>query len=127
MRTTQLVTQRWIFEDLALREEPLEVEGGLGAGVVCDPAGVVVTHAHVIARASSLFVHLRGVEQQGEGRRAVPFAVDLASDLAILRIVPQSGGQPETFPYLPLGRSNDLMLGESVIAVGNPFKLGLSV
>ena len=127
IRTTQLVTQRWVdYEDLALREEPLEVEGSLGSGVVFHPAGFVITNAHVISRASNLYVHLSG-EERGDGRRAVPFAVDLANDLAILRIVPVDGGRGQPFAYLPLGRSNDLMLGESVIAVGNPFKLGLSV
>jgi serine protease Do len=126
IRTTQLVTQRWFDDDLALREEPLEVEGSLGSGVVFHPAGFVITNAHVISRASNLYVHLSG-EERGDGRRAVPFAVDLANDLAILRIVPQDGARGQRFAYLPLGRSNDLMLGESVIAVGNPFKLGLSV
>ena len=53
-------------------------------------------------------------------------AVDLDNDLAILRMV-GAGGKPETFPFLPLGRSDDLLLGETVIAIGNPFRLGITV
>jgi serine protease Do len=125
VRTTQVVTQRLIDWDLVIREEPMEVEGSLGSGVVFHPAGFVITNAHVILRGSNFFVHPPG-QEQAQGWRALPLAVDLTNDLAILRILPQEG-RPVTFPYLPLGRSNDLLLGETAIAVGNPFKLGLSV
>ncbi len=129
IRTTQRVARSLFdWDDLVLREEPAEVEGGLGSGVIFHPAGFVITNAHVIAHASSLFVELSGAQGESISRRAAPFAVDLTNDLAILRIAPQEGAAPgETFPHLSLGRSDDLMLGESVIAVGNPFKLGLSV
>ena len=125
VRTTQVVTQRLIDWDLVIREEPTEVEGSLGSGVIFHPAGFVITNAHVILRGSNFFVHPPG-QEQAQGWRALPLAVDLTNDLAILRILPQEG-RPAAFPHLPLGRSNDLMLGETAIAVGNPFKLGLSV
>jgi serine protease Do len=128
VRTTKLVGQRFTdLMGLVLREEIAEVEGSLGSGVVFHPAGFVITNAHVISRAQNLYVHRAG-EENGPGLRAVEFAVDFANDLAILRILPPDGGAaPPTYPYLPLGRSHDLMLGETVLAVGNPFKLGLSV
>lgn len=129
VRTTQRVARSLFdWDDLVLREEPAEVEGGLGSGVIFHPAGFVITNAHVIAHASSLFVEQVSTAGGSVGRRALPFAVDLTNDLAILRIVPLEGAtSPETFPFLSLGRSDDLLLGETVIAVGNPFKLGLSV
>lgn len=128
VRTTQIVAQRFIdLKDLVLREEQTEAEGSLGSGVVFHPAGFVITNAHVISRAKNLYVHRPG-EESGPGLRALEFAVDFANDLAILRILPpEDGSPPRTYPYLPLGRSHDLMLGETVLAVGNPFKLGLSV
>jgi serine protease Do len=128
LRTTRLVQQRfWDPEELVLRNEVAEREGGLGSGVIFHPAGFVITNAHVIAQANNLYVHRAG-EERSEGRRAVEFAVDPTNDLAILRILPLEGSrEPETFPFLALGRSGDLMLGETVMAVGNPFKLGLSV
>lgn len=128
IRTTQQVARPWFDMDgVVLREERDEVEGSLGSGVLFHPAGFVITNAHVIARASSLFVELNS-PQGSVSRRAAPFAVDMTNDLAILRILPREGAeQAEIFPYLELGTSSDLMLGETVIAVGNPFKLGLSV
>lgn len=125
VRTTQVVTRQLVDWDLVIREEPTEVEGSLGSGVIFHPAGFVITNAHVILRGSNFFVHPPG-QEKAQGWSALPLAVDLTNDLAILRILPQEG-RPDTFPWLPLGRSNDLMLGEQVIAVGNPFKLGLSV
>ena len=124
VRTTRLVQQRfWDPEELVLRE--VERDAGLGSGVLFHPAGFVITNAHVIAQASSLYVQRAGEKEE---RRATEFAVDPTNDLAILRILPLEGArEPETFPFLPLGRSDDLMLGETVMTVGNPFKLGLSV
>ncbi len=128
VRTTKIVTQRLLdMEGLVFREEPTEIEGSLGSGVIFHPAGFVITNAHVILRGTNFFVHRAG-EENGPGWRATPLAVDLANDLAILRILPDAeGNRLEAFPFLALGRSDDLMLGEAVIAVGNPFKLGISV
>lgn len=130
IRTTQRVTRsQFAFEDddLVLRPQTVEVEGSLGSGVIFHPAGFLITNAHVIAPASSLMVEI-STPSGNESRKAAPFAVDLTNDLAILRILPREGAAvPETFPYLRLGTSSDLMLGETVIAVGNPFRLGVSV
>jgi serine protease Do len=128
IRTNEIVQvpryYEWFFDDG--RTVPQEREGALGTGAIFHPAGYVITNAHVISRASKIFVQLLrpgGVEQEREARLV---AVDLENDLAILRLVGADGGA-ETYPFLPLGRSDDLMLGESVIAIGNPFRLGITV
>ena len=128
IRTNEIVQvpryYEWFFDDG--RTVPQEREGSLGTGAIFHPAGYVITNAHVISRASKIFVQLMrpgGVEQEREARLV---AVDLDNDLAILRLV-ADGGKAETYPFLPLGRSDDLMLGETVIAIGNPFRLGITV
>ncbi len=128
IRTNEIVQvpryYEWFFDDG--RTVPQERQGALGSGAIFHPAGYVITNAHVISRASKIFVQLMrpgGVEQEREARLV---AVDLDNDLAILRLVGDDG-KAETYPYLPLGRSDDLMLGETVIAIGNPFRLGITV
>jgi serine protease Do len=105
---------------------PQEREGALGSGAIFHSAGFVVTNAHVISRAARIFVRVTltdGAEQEREARLV---SVDLDNDLAILRIVTPEGS-PGVYPFLPLGRSDDLMIGETVIAIGNPFRLGTTV
>jgi serine protease Do len=126
IRTTALMNPRF-YGDL-----PMELTTGLGSGVMFHPRGYVITNAHVISRASSLYVQREGHAPDGTRRivelRAVPFAVDLSSDLAILRVVPEEvGGGRGPFPALRPGRSDDLMIGETVIAVGNAVGVGMSV
>ena len=45
-------------------------------------------------------------------------AIDIEHDLAILRLLPDPKKQRSKYPFIPLGRSNDLMVGETVIAMG---------
>lgn len=93
----------------------------IGSGVVIDAKGLILTNAHVINRASKIFVALpdkhREVEAQLVGR-------DERLDLALIR-VPLAEG--ESSAYLDLGTSDGLMLGETVIAIGNPLGLGSSI
>ena len=127
IRTNQVVPRRWYgFMD----REPSEREGGLGSGVIFHPDGFVITNAHVIAQASRIFVTIPGNKRAGASsveRVGVPLAVDLQNDLAILRLLPPDRGAAPAYPYLRLARSDDLMLGETVIAMGHPFRLGLTV
>jgi serine protease Do len=126
IHTTEVVYQSFygfVFDDL-----PPVNQQGLGSGTIFHPGGFVLTNAHVIARASTILVDVtlpgRGTVQR-EGRI---LAVDVPNDLAIVRLVtPAAEGAHATYPFLPVGRSNDLMLGETVIAVGDPFGLGFTV
>lgn len=94
---------------------------GLGSGVVIDPAGHVLTNQHVIARADAIRVTL------ADGREfdAELVGADANNDLAVLRLKPVEGDAP--IPWTPPGASEDLMPGEPVIAIGNPFGFSNSV
>jgi serine protease Do len=94
------------------------VQNSLGSGVVVDPAGYVLTNEHVIVGASRIKVRLaEGTELLAEVK-----GVDPRSDLAVLKVE-----SPKPLPAAPLGRSDDLLIGETVIAIGNPFGLSSTV
>jgi len=85
----------------------------LGSGVIIDGIkGFILTNAHVIEGAGVITVSLLD-ERQFE---ASVVGADPDSDLAVLQIK-----SPDRLPAVPMGRSNDLMIGETVIAIGNPF------
>jgi serine protease Do len=132
IHTTHIVYPRyrrtWFDVDLP---EPYEQQG-LGSGTIFHPDGYVITNAHVIARASKILVDITHVDEHTRAEETIKregriVAVDTSNDLAILRLVTPEGEDPMVYPHLTPGRSNDLMLGESVIAVGNPFGLGFTV
>jgi len=83
----------------------------LGSGFVIHPEGYVVTNAHVVLRAVSQKV-IFADKSEYEAER---IAVDEEHDLAVLKIK-----APRQFPAIQLGRSDDLMIGETAIAIGNP-------
>lgn len=86
----------------------------LGTGFVIDSKGHVLTNAHVIEKASQIVVKL--VDDREFAAELV--GADSDRDLAVLKV-----DAPVPLPVLPLGRSDDLMIGETVIAIGNPFGL----
>jgi Do/DeqQ family serine protease len=89
----------------------------LGSGLIVDAKGVVVTNAHVIEGASRILVNtLDGRELEAE-----VLGSDRDADLAVLKV------KANGLPAVPLGKSADLLMGETVIAVGNPFGLGHTV
>ena len=85
---------------------------GMGTGVVIDPRGYVVTNYHVVDDVQTLRVRLH----DGTTLTARVVARDPAEDLAILKIDPAKPLQTVT-----LGTASDLLLGETVIAIGNAF------
>jgi len=93
----------------------------LGSGVLIDAEGLILTNAHVINRASKIYVALQGADKEIEAKLV---GKDERLDLALVRI-PQKGRR--AYPFLPLGTSDDLMIGETVIAIGNPLGLGSSI
>jgi serine protease Do len=95
------------------------VQNSLGSGVIIDSTHkYVLTNHHVIVRASKISVTLSN-QQEFEARVV---GTDPESDLAVLKI--ETGIE---LPAIPMGRSDDLMIGETVIAIGNPFGLSHSV
>jgi serine protease Do len=85
---------------------------GMGSGIIIDERGYIITNAHVVDRVTSLRVRL----SDGTQYDASTTAVDRVTDLALIKI---DVGKP--LPTIPLGTSSDLMLGETVVAVGNAF------
>ncbi len=85
----------------------------LGSGVIVDSArGLVLTNSHVIPDKSGIIVRL----QDGREFEAEPAGSDADFDIAVLRLK-----KAENLPAVRLADSDDLMPGESVIAIGNPF------
>ena len=84
-----------------------------GSGVVISPDGYVLTNTHVVENASKITVTLSG----GEEYDAEVIGVDKTSDLALLLL------NGNNFPYAEMGNSDALIIGEWVIALGNPFEL----
>jgi serine protease Do len=88
----------------------------LGSGIVINPMGYIVTNAHVVRQAEEISVTF--ADDTRHEARVISSDPDM--DLAVLKIDPPSGAE---IHYLPLGRSDDLMVGETVIAIGNPLGL----
>lgn len=100
-----------LFPEFAV---PREYETqSLGSGVVISPDGLIVTNEHVIAGAAEISVRfLSGKQEQAE-----VVGSDADSDLALLRV------SAKGLPYLPVAGQDDLLIGETVIAIGNPLGL----
>ncbi|MGB8656255.1 MAG: trypsin-like peptidase domain-containing protein [Candidatus Zixiibacteriota bacterium] len=84
---------------------------GIGSGFIINPEGYILTNAHVVAGADQLKVTLTtGDEYEGK-----VVGMDEASDLAVVKI------EAKNLPSVVLGNSDDLIIGEWAIAIGNPF------
>jgi serine protease Do len=88
-----------------------QVAAGIGSGFIVREDGVIVTNAHVIAGANRVSVAMR----DGTTYPATVVGEDELNDLAVLRI------DAKGLPVAPLGTSRGLLIGEWVIAIGNPY------
>ena len=88
------------------------VKNSLGSGVIISPRGYIVTNAHVVQQADQIIVTLADESQ----KKAELVCADPAADLAVIKI-----DSDKPLVAIPVGTSADLMIGETVIAVGNPF------
>jgi serine protease DegS len=118
--TARLVTERIDpspFGELfgnVLPQYRQRIERSLGSGVIVDASGHIVTNYHVIANAGAIRIQL------ADGRIATPqvVGVDPDTDLAVLKI------DLSNLPVITFGRSDQLRVGDIVLAIGDP--LGLS-
>jgi len=92
-------------------------EPSLGSGVILSAEGYILTNNHVIADASEIAVALN----DGRTIPAKLFGADPESDLAVLKI------DLKNLPVITLGRSDNLEVGDVVLAIGNPFGVGQTV
>lgn len=86
---------------------------GLGSGYIISPDGYIVTNDHVAGNATEITITLT----DGSHYQAKLIGTDAVSDISLLKI------DGNNFPYVELGNSDDIIIGEWVIALGNPFGL----
>src|SRR5436190_2137406 len=101
-------------EELFAPGRPPGASTSLGSGVIVDPRGFVITNQHVITGAARIRVQLA----DGRELPAQVVGADARFDLAVLKVATE-----RPLPAVPVGTARDLMTGETVIAMGNPFGL----
>ena len=106
-------TFRFFFGD---KNAP-QAQVGFGSGVIVSPEGVLLTNNHVVEGAQDITVHL----SDGREARAQVVGTDPETDLAVLRIT------LDKLPAITLGRIEALQVGDTVLAIGNPFNVGQTV
>jgi Do/DeqQ family serine protease len=99
--------------------QPPQQQRSLGSGVIVDRSGLVVTNYHVIDGADEVKVSLAD-KREFEAEIVLK---DQRTDMAVLRIKDRN----EQFQALELGNSDDLQVGDLVLAIGNPFGVGQTV
>jgi len=97
-------TPRWFQEKVS----------SIGSGFIYDPEGYIITNAHVVENAVDITVTLA----DGSQHEANLIGIDEKTDLALIKIK-----DPGNYPAAQLGNSDQIIMGEWVIAVGNPFGL----
>jgi serine protease Do len=114
----QTVQPRSLYERFFLPPGTERRVQGLGSGFIIHEDGLVLTNEHVVRGAIETVVTL------GDGRdfAAELVGTDEVNDLALLRFATDG----DELPVAPLGESNDLLIGEWVVAIGNPFGYLLS-
>lgn len=98
---------------------PQRLQRSLGSGVIVDPSGLVVTNHHVIAGADEIRVALADKREF----EAEVILSDARTDLAVLRLK----ADKTQFANIALGNSDDLAVGDLVLAIGDPFGVGQTV
>jgi serine protease Do len=105
-----------MVQDQLFRIFPVE---GVGSGVIIDQNGYILTNNHVIDDAKRLKVTLT----DGRMLNGKVIGKDEITDLAVVKAEGVSTDESDVLPYAHLGNSDDLKIGQVVIAIGNPFGL----
>jgi serine protease Do len=109
---------RSVFDQFFLGLDPRPAKS-LGSGVIIDPKGIILTNDHVISGASRIIATTKG----GQELACELVGSDADNDLAVLRVKKPGAA----LPTIKLGTSSDLLIGETVVAIGNPFGLSNTV
>ena len=91
---------------------------GRGSGFVVDASGIILTNSHVVNEADAVTVRFH----DGTELKATSWHTDPWSDVAIVRVDPQ-----QRLTAIPLGNSDGMEIGDWVLALGDPFGVGMSV
>jgi serine protease Do len=91
----------------------------IGSGFIVDEAGTVLTNAHVVDGAHTVIAKL----YDGQRVKVEVLGIDSYSDVAVLRLVGVTG----KLPFLRLGTSDALRIGQKTLVIGNPFGLGFGL
>lgn len=94
-----------------------QIQRGAGSGVIVSADGTILTNAHVVDGADKITVLL----SDNKTFEAKLIGTDKPSDLAVLKI------EAQNMPYLTLGNSDNVRVGDIVLAIGNPLNIGQSV
>jgi S1-C subfamily serine protease len=124
--TESVVQARDPFEEIWRRYygQP-KVQSSLGSGVIISEDGYLLTNLHVVKRASRIRVKLSDAAGGGVYDVEPTYNVSPRIDVAMLKIMPHKKG--EKFKAVRFAKDDDLLVGETVLALGNPFGLGESV
>lgn len=107
--TSTVLRQGWFFGAYP--------QSGTGSGFVIDPEGRVLTNYHVV-QGGGAQIEVNFLGDDSERYEAKVLAADQLNDLALIQIEAD-----REFPWLPLGDSDNLKVGQKVLAIGNPFGL----
>ena len=111
-----------VFDDFFFGIDPRprrRTSQSLGSGAIIDPKGIILTNEHVVSGASRITAMTKsGVELDCD-----VVGSDADNDLAVLRAKKPGG----PLPAIRLGSSSDLLIGETIVAIGNPFGLSHTV
>jgi len=113
-----IYTKRLVQDSDSETSRPrFRVETSFASAVIIDPEGYLVTNYHVVATAAEIRVQL----SDGRITEPVKVGVDAETDLALLKV------DLGTLPAIRMGRSDNLRIGDIVLAIGNPYGLTTSV
>ena len=117
VRNTRYVQQYNPFY-FGYRQGQVQKQQGTGSGVIISADGYIVTNNHVVKDASEIEVTL----ENNKTYKAELVGTDPNTDIAVLKI-----DADEDLPFMVIGDSDNLTLGEWVLAIGNPYNLGTTV
>ena len=124
--TKRVVESREPFEELWRRFYGQSgVQSALGSGVIISDDGYILTNLHVVKRANRIQVKLSDKAGGGVYEVQSVYMGSRLNDVALLKIIPKKSG--EKFRAARFAKDDDLLLGETVVALGNPFGLGQTV
>ena len=115
----------WWRDNWTPYAQQLPPQESAGSGVIVSETGYVLTNVHVVRDADEIWVKLSDETGKQKVYQAEAIAGSLATDIALLKIIPEK--EDEKFSAAKFASNDDLLLGETVMALGNPFGLGGSV